>query len=118
LAKTTRIDTVTLTGQSGRHYEFRIYVWNTRFKAVPGVYVVASRSIEPGQPPSYAPLFVGAAADLSRPLKNHARNDCFQMYYANVVGVLREDRDDERDKIVADLLGGVAPPCNAAEGQW
>jgi len=120
LAKTTttKIDTVSLTGRSGRHYEFRMYVWETKFKSVPGVYLVASRSIEPGQKPTYSPLFVGAAVDLSKPLKNHARGECFQLYYANVVGVLREERDGERDQIVADLIDGLAPPCNSTEGDW
>ena len=117
MAKTTKIDTVTLTGRSGRHYEFRMYVWNTKFKSLPGVYLVASRSIEPGQKATYAPLFIGAAGDLSKPLKNHPRNDCFQMYYANVVGVLGEERDGEREQIVADLVDSLAPPCNSTEGE-
>ena len=118
MAKTTRIDTVSLTGRSGRHYEFRVYVWNTRFKSLPGVYLVASRSIEPGRKATYAPLFIGAAGDLSKPLKNHPRNDCFQMYYANVVGVLREERDTEREQIVADLVDSLAPPCNSTDAEW
>ena len=104
---------MTLTGRSGRQYEFRMYVWETKFKAVPGIYVVASRSIEPGQAPTYSPLFIGAANDLSKPLKNHARTECFQMYYANVVGLLREERDNEREEIVKDLLDALAPPCNS-----
>jgi hypothetical protein len=115
---TTRIDTLSLTGRSGRQYEFRLYVWDTKFKSVPGVYFVASRSIEPGQKASYSPLFVGAASDLSKAMKSHPRNDCFQMYYANVIGVLREERDDAREQIVADLVASLAPPCNAAEGEW
>jgi len=115
---TTKIDTVSLTGRSGRQYQFRMYVWDTKFKSVPGVYLVASRSIEPGQQPAYSPLFVGTAGDLSKALKNHARGECFQMYYANVVGVLREERDGEREQIAADLVDGLTPPCNAAEGDW
>jgi hypothetical protein len=118
LAKTTRIDTVSLTGRSGRQYEFRMYVWDTKFKALPGVYVVAARTIEPGQKATYAPLFIGAAGDLSRALKNHPRNDCFQMYLANVVGVLREELDGARDDIAADLVDGLAPPCNTNDSEW
>lgn len=115
---TTKIDTVSLTGRSGRQYEFRMYVWETKFKSLPGVYLVASRSMEPGQKPIYSPLFVGAAGDLSKPLKNHPRAECFQMYYANVVGVLREERDGEREQIVADLVESLTPPCNSTETEW
>jgi hypothetical protein len=119
LAKiTTKIDNVSLTGRSGRQYEFRMYVWDTKFKSLPGVYLVASRSMEPGQKPIYSALFVGAAGDLSKALKSHPRAECFQMYYANVVGVLREERDGEREQIAADLVDGLAPPCNATDTEW
>ena len=115
MVKTTKIDEVAFAGHSGARYEFRIYVWETKFKAVPGVYVVASRTVEPGQPAHYAPLYVGEAADLSAALKGHPRDECFQMYYGNVVGVLKVDDDARRTTILADLLGALGPPCNAAD---
>jgi hypothetical protein len=115
VAKTTRIDAVTFAGRSGKDYEFRVYVWDTKFKSLPGVYVVASRSIEPGESPRYEPLFVGAAADLSKTFKSHPRSDCFQMYYANVVGVLMVTDADHREQIARDLADGLSPPCNAAD---
>lgn len=115
MAKTTKIDDVSFTGRSGQSYDFRMYVWNTKFKTVPGVYVVASRTIEPGERPKYAPLFVGESADLSAELKDHPRDECFQMYYGNVVGVLKEDDEARRASILADLLDGLAPPCNAPD---
>jgi len=115
LTKSTKIDQVTLAGRSGQRYEFRIYVWATKFRAVSGVYVVAARTIEPGQRAHYQPLFVGAAKDLSAALKDHPRDECFQMYLANVVGVLKEDNEEVRAEILADLLDGLAPPCNAPD---
>ena len=115
MVKTTKIDEVTFAGRSGARYEFRIYVWETKFKTVPGVYVVASRTMEPGQPAHYAPLFIGEAVDLSTALKSHPCDECFQMYYANVIGVLKENDDARRTSILADLLDGLAPPCNAAD---
>jgi len=115
MAKTTKIDEVEFAGRSGQRYGFRVYVWDTKFKAVPGIFVVASRTLEPGRAAQYAPLFIGEAADLSAALKDHPRDECFQMYYANVVGVLKEDDGTERASIVADLLGALAPPCNAAD---
>jgi hypothetical protein len=113
--KTTKIDEVGFAGRSGARYHFRIYVWETKFKAVPGVYVVASRTLEPGQLAQYQPLFVGQSADLSAALKAHPRDECFQMYYANVVGVLKESDDARRTAILADLLDGLTPPCNATD---
>jgi hypothetical protein len=115
VAKTTKIDAVTFAGRSGKGYEFRVYVWETKFKSLPGVYVIASRSIEPGQPARYEPVFVGAADDLSKVFKNHPRNDCFQLYYANVVGVLKETDSASREAITPDLAAGLSPPCNGAD---
>jgi hypothetical protein len=115
MAKTTKIDDVSFAGRSGESYAFRVYVWDTRFKAVPGVYVIASRTVEPGQSATYTPLFAGEARDLSAALKNHPRDECFQMYYANVVGVLKEDDDEKRASILTDLSGNLSLPCNAAD---
>jgi hypothetical protein len=115
MGKTTKIDEVAFAGRSGQRYDFRVYVWETKFKAVPGVYVVASRTIEPGQRPQYSPLFAGEAQDLSSALRQHPRDECFQMYYANVIGVLKEDDDQKRLSILADLMGGLALPCNAKD---
>ena len=117
MAKTTKIDQVAFAGSSGQRYEFRIYVWDTKLKAVPGLYVVASRTMDPGQPARYEPLFAGEAADLSSALTDHPRGECFQMYYGNVVGVLKEEDARRRAGILADLLAGLSPPCNAPDAE-
>ncbi len=117
MAITAKIDAVTFTGRSGRGYPFRIYLWDTKFKAVPGVYVVASRSIEPGAAPRYDAVFVGMSPDLSKALKAHSRSDCFQMYYANVVGLLLENDAEERSAITEDLVAALEPPCNAPDAE-
>lgn len=116
MAKTTKIDAIILRGASGTEYAFRVYVWETQFKSLPAVYAVASRSIEPGQPASYDPVFVGTADDLSTvSLADHPRSECFQMYLANVVAVLHEEDAAARDRIAADLIAALGPPCNSAD---
>ena len=115
MAKTTKIDDVTFAGATGERYAFRVYVWETRFKAVPGVYVVASRTVEPGRPAQYAPLFVGEAEDLSATMARHPRDECFQMYYGNVIGVLKEGSAPRRNAIVADLVAALELPCQIAD---
>ena len=113
MARTTKIDAVSFAGQSGQAYEFRVYVWDTKFKALPGVYLVASRSVEPGENPRYESVYIGSTDDLSKAFKQHPRADCFQMYYANVVGVLKEADAAKREQIGRDLIAALAPPCNA-----
>jgi hypothetical protein len=113
----TRIDAVTFVGRSGKRYAFRVYVWDTPFKSLPAVFVVASRHIEPGKDPSYEPIFVGATADLTKTFDGHPRTDCFQMYYANVVAVLKETDTGTRERISQDLIASLAPPCNADDAE-
>jgi hypothetical protein len=52
---------------------------------------------------------------MSAALRNHPRDECFQMYFGNVVGVLQESDGARRTSILVDLLDAIAPPCNAAE---
>ena len=115
MSKTTKIDAIALTGASGTEYALRVYVWETRFKSIPGVYVVASRNIEPDGTVSYEPVFVGAAENLSGVFVDHPRSECFQMYLANVVAVLQEQDSTLRTRIVEDLITALAPPCNSPD---
>lgn len=115
MSKTTKIDAIALAGASGTEYALRVYVWETKFKAIPGVYVVASRNIEPNGTVSYEPVFVGAAEDLSSVFVDHPRTECFQMYLANVIAVLQEQDSTVRTRTVDDLIAALVPPCNARE---
>jgi hypothetical protein len=106
MAKTTKIDEVAFAGRSGTRYDFRIYVWETKFKAVPGVYVSVANHRAGPTCAVHAPLQPARRPDLAA-LKRHPRDECFQMYYGNVVGVLKEDDDARRTSILTDLLGGL-----------
>ncbi len=115
MAKTTKIDSITLSGASGAEYTLRIYVWETAFKAVPGVYVVASRDVDPNRSTSYTPIFVGTTDDLSTAFGAHPRSECFQMYLANVIGVVHQKDAAVRARIADDLIAALAPPCNSPD---
>ena len=117
MSKSTKIDEIAFTGRSGTRYDFRVYVWETKFKSLPAVFVVASRHIEPNEDPRYEPVFVGATDDLTRTFDGHPRTDCFQMYYANVVAVLKEPDERSRDLISKDLVEALTPPCNADDAE-
>jgi hypothetical protein len=110
--KKTKLGTVTFAGRSGQEYEFRVYVWETKFKALPGVYVVASRAVEPGGEPTYEPVFVGTSDNLSKVFRNHPHDECFQLYYANTIAVLQHDDEAARGRVARDLAENLLPPCN------
>lgn len=111
------IDQLTFTGQSGRRYDLRLYVWETRFKAFPAVYVVTERTIEPGSAPVYNPIFVGTTSDLSTIFDGHPHQDCFDLYYANTIAILQETDAVSRVAIVHDLVATLQPPCNSSDAE-
>lgn len=111
------IDQLRFTGQSGRSYELRLYVWETRFRASPAVYIVTERTIEPGAAPAYNPIFVGTTSDLSTIFVDHPHQDCFDLYYANTIAVLPETDAVSRVAIVHDLVAALQPPCNSSDAE-
>lgn len=106
------LDTVTLAGKSGRAYELRIYAWKHPFKLLSAVYVVMERVIEAQTAPSYSPIYVGETENVRTVFAGHAKSECFEMYYANTIGVLPEPDAAQRAAIVADLRAALDPPCN------
>ena len=110
-----KLDTLTFTGQSGQEYSFRAYSWEHEFKALPAVYVVTERAVEPNSDPTFSPVYVGMTDDLSKIFENHEKSDCFQMYYANTIAVLPEPDAAARSRIEQDLLESLKPPCNGDE---
>lgn len=107
-----KIDTVTFSGESGREYNFRVYSWEHAFKALPAIYVVTERGIEPQGAASYTPIYLGTTDDLSRIFEGHKKSECFQMYYANTIAVLAGLTPQERQQTADDLLQALDPPCN------
>jgi hypothetical protein len=109
------LDTVTLAGKSGRTYELRIYPWKHAFKRLAGVYAVMERVVEPGSTPTYTAIYVGETENVRAIFAGHEKNDCFEMHYANTIGVLPEPNAAQRAAIAADLRGALDPPCNRKE---
>lgn len=110
-----KLDSIRLRGHSGRDYDFGVYVWGHRFRPVAAAYVVMERRLDPDGTARYLPLYVGDADDLSHIFENHPREECFQVYLANTIGVHRDERSESRKGIVEDLLAALEPPCNKPE---
>lgn len=103
------IGTLTLTGKSGRSYEFSVYPRSTSFRAVGGVYVMSKRNALNRQ---HSVLYIGQTEDLSsRPL-NHHRTSAFDRYGADHVNVIVVEDKARRCAIELDLIHAFDPVCN------
>jgi hypothetical protein len=108
------LDTLTLVGKSGRKYELRVYPLIHRFKRLSGVYAVMERVVEPRSTPKYSTVYVGETENLATVLSGHEKTECFEMYFANTIGVFAEADAAKRAAIANDLSGALGPPCNRA----
>jgi hypothetical protein len=109
------LDTVNLVGKSGRSYGFRIYPWKHAFKRLSGVYAVMERVIESRSTPTYSTIYVGETENLAAMFSGHDKSECFEMYYANTIGVFAEQDAAQRAAIADDLRAALDPPCNRAD---
>lgn len=106
---------MTLAGKSGRTYQLRVYPWKHPFKPLSVVYAVMERIIESRSTPSYSTIYVGEAENVRTVFANHEKRECFEMYYANTIGVLVEPESAWRAAIVNDLRAALDPPCNRTD---
>jgi hypothetical protein len=107
----SKLGTITLTGASGKKYEFAVYPRSDTFKAMGAVYVQSKREIENGKK-VHTFIYVGQTGDLSdRPL-NHHRKACFDREGANSILLHLESNKDARLKIETDIMNGYDMPCN------
>jgi len=100
--------TVTLTGASGRNYDFEVYPWDTQFNHVGAVYCVLRRKPEG----NFNIIYIGQTGDLSERFGDHHKQQCFDRNGKTHIGVYPEPSEARRLTIEADLLGKYKPACN------
>lgn len=98
---------VSVTGASGKTYEFMVYPWGQAFKPVGGVYLVLKKKIG-----SYEILYVGQTGDFSERFDAHHKQQCFDRNARTHIGVRVANAEQERLAIERDILGHYKTACN------
>ena len=108
--------TVTLTGLSGRSYDFEVYEIGQSFNPLAAIYVFLTPSIYRY---TQTVVYVGETHDikarLSTDLLQHHRLACAQRNGATLVGIYRAAEMVNRDfrlAVEADIRRAYDPPCN------
>jgi hypothetical protein len=99
---------VTLTGVSGRSYNFEVFPWGTQFNRVGAVYTVLRRRPEG----NYDILYIGETGDLSERFDDHHKQACFNRNGKTHLGVRPEPSESGRLAIETDLVRNYKTPCN------
>ena len=108
-----KIATLTLSGKSGKNYSFDVYVLDSDFPHVAGVYAVTLREQKDEDTGTHDVKYYGQAEHIDDRFDTHDKADCFKRERANCVCVHQESSEARRLAIEADLLAKEKPPCNA-----
>ena len=104
----TPISTLTLTGKSGRQYEFKCYPIGTEFRPVAAVYAVTKRKTDR----THTVIYVGQTSNLPERFDDHHKAACFSGHGANCICIHRDNNESSRQEKEADLIAAYNPPCN------
>jgi hypothetical protein len=99
---------ITLTGKSGKNYEFQIVKRSATFTAVGAIYVM-SKVVKTN---SYSLIYIGETGDLSKRPLNHHRTDCFDEHGADMLLIRAAPDSKQRLADETDLIQAYDPVCN------
>jgi len=101
-------DKIVIAGYFGTSYPFSIYVNDSYWNEVPGVYFVTKKdSLN-----KYMPLYVGITENLKQRFSNHHKLQAFQRQGWTHLGFLYEPDEVKRRAIERDLLLNYCWECN------
>ena len=107
-----KLSSITLSGKTGKKYEFAAYPRTDTFKALGAIYFMTKRVAKQDGTGTHTWIYVGETGDLSKRPLNHHRKDCFDRHGANCVLLYLEKDPDTRLKIEKDIMEAYDPPCN------
>lgn len=106
MSTTTSAVQTTLTGKSGKQYQFTAYPRISSWNGVAGVYVIL-RNTSGG-----TVLYVGETENLRDRMANHHKQACFDRNGWTHLGWLGETSSARRLDIERDLMLQYRPTCN------
>ena len=101
--------TIMWPGQSGKQYQYWIYLIGTSFKEEPGNYIFAKET-STGR---WTPCYIGQTENLNQRLGDHEKEACAERHGATHIHVrLNNGGKAARCAEEADLIKKWKPPCN------
>lgn len=109
----SKIASIEFEGESGRRYDFDVYMIDTAWKEdVSAVYVVTKRHQKDGGKYSHDKLYIGRTGCLKTKCAGHQRAGCFEKHGANCVCVHPVSDEVRGVDIEIDLLQANMTTCN------
>ena len=92
-------------------YNFEVYSIKDKVEDAPGIYVISRRVMDRRGRWHHAMVCFGRTESFLTELKRHKKAQCLKERKANVICMLREEKEKVRVKIEADLRSAHAHAC-------
>jgi len=107
-----KIAEATVSGASGKEYDFDSYTLDTQFKDMGAVYIFTRRIVDADGNGIHTFLYIGETGDLADTIANHEKWACVTQRNVNCICVHTDDNENSRKAKETDLLQAYETPCN------
>ena len=103
-----KLETISMTGKSGKEYAFNVYPGDMRFNDfIPGVYYISKQLGDES-----SAIYLGESDNVDVTLQNHDKQSCFDEENYNRVSFYKNASREVRESIVADLSATLDLACS------
>lgn len=92
-------------------YDFQVFPVDGEFEDAAAIYIISRRVVDKRQRAHHKMVCIGQTNSIFSELKKHLKGKCFKQFQANAISVLREENEQKRLKIEADLKSAHTIPC-------
>ncbi len=92
-------------------YDFQVFPTDGEFEDAAAIYIISRRRVDKNKRAHHKMVCIGQTASILSDLKKHRKGKCFKQHCANAISVLREENEQKRLKIEADLKSAHQIPC-------
>ena len=93
-------------------YDFQVFPAEFEFEDAAAIFVISQRTVDKKMRAHHKMVCIGQTDSILSELKKHRKGKCFKHFRANAVSVLREENEQKRLKIEADLKSAHQIPCS------
>ena len=107
-----KIGEATVSGASGKEYDFDAYTLDTQFKNIGAVYIFTKRIVDADGDGIHTFLCIGETGDLADTIANREKQPCAKQHSVNCICVHADDNENSRKAKETDLRQAYKTPCN------
>lgn len=93
-------------------YDFQIFPLDQKFEDTKAVYIISKRRIDERKRAHHKLVCIDQAESIADEIRKHKKDKCIKRNEANVICLLKEEDENNRQRIAADLREAHAIECD------